>query len=148
MPIFRLQQLFLSQNKFLNYLNRFHLLTVPMPQCNCWRSRFLKLFKPIYLKHSAKIKVKQGNLRIGRCFSYLAIGSDRFRIVLNGMSAIRVIWKICGLNHHRPAPAIRARDRAMLSRKVSSGIVMVILRLPSSSFSMQSLSLVLNAPVS
>ena len=36
-------------------------------------------------------------------------------------------------NHQRPAPAIRASDRAMLSRKVSSGIEMVILRLPSSS---------------
>jgi hypothetical protein len=50
MPIFRLQQLFLSQNKFLNYLNRFHLLTVPMPQCNCWRSRFLNLENELKFK--------------------------------------------------------------------------------------------------
>jgi adenosine kinase len=42
MSIFRLQQLSLSQNNFLNYLNCFHLLTVPMPECNYWRSRFLK----------------------------------------------------------------------------------------------------------
>jgi len=64
MPIFRLQQLFLSQNKFLNYLNRFHLLTVPMPQCNCWRSRFLKLQCPASNKFKRQLF---GILNFGHC---------------------------------------------------------------------------------